>query len=684
MRKRLAPLWAAGAALACLPVAPAAWAADDGAQRSPVDQIVVTARRTDAPQTELPTQFGLVAQDEIDLIKAEHPSEALFRVPGVFIHRGSGQEHLTAIRSPVLTGGAGAGSFLFLQDGIPLRAAGFANVNGLFEAHTEFASALEVTKGPGSALFGSNAVHGLINVLTRAPTEETELFAEALGGSFGRYRGRVSASGTAGNHGFWGGVSLLNENGFRADSGLDQQKVTLRHDYQGDGLTIESAFHYTNLNQETAGFVLGPNAFADPDLFRTNPNPEAFRDVQSLRANSRITLDLSDTRQLVVTPFLRYTDMDFLQHFLPGTPLEQNRHWSVGVQSALYQNFGQSLLIFGLDTEYTDGALSEVQEAPTVFSFTQGVHYDYQIEATVAAPFVHGEWQANDWLRVIGGLRTEYTYFDYENRTEDGIVGRFLRPGDRTDAFFTVTPKLGAVADLTPQHQLFANYARGARAPQTTDLYRLQQFQTVGEIDPEVADSVELGTRGVFGPLTYSVAGFFIDKRNFFFRDADGLNVPDGRTRHAGVEIDGLLEVTRRLSLSGNATYARHTYRFDRPVTNNATESISFGDFVDTAPRMLAGARAAYAFLPGSVAELEWVHVGSYFTDAANDNRYDGHDLLNLRLIWQANDTLNLFVNIRNLTDIRYAERADFAFGNERFFPGESLNVSGGASLRFN
>ena len=58
-----------------------------------------------------------------------HPAERLNSIAGVNIHRGSGQEHLTAIRSPVLTGGAGAGSFLYTLDGVPLRAAGFANVN---------------------------------------------------------------------------------------------------------------------------------------------------------------------------------------------------------------------------------------------------------------------------------------------------------------------------------------------------------------------------------------------------------------------------------------------------------------------------------------------------------------------------------------------------------------------------
>ena len=73
------------------------------------------------------------------------------------------REHLTSIRSPVLTGGSGAGSFLYMEDGVPLRAAGFSNVNGLFEASPEFSNQIEVLKGPGPVQYGSNAVHGLIN-----------------------------------------------------------------------------------------------------------------------------------------------------------------------------------------------------------------------------------------------------------------------------------------------------------------------------------------------------------------------------------------------------------------------------------------------------------------------------------------------------------------------------------------
>ena len=105
--------------------------------------------------------------DEIILIDAQHPKQIFGRIPGIWISRGSGQEHLTSIRSPVLTGPGACGSFLILEDGIPIRPSGFCNVNGLFETQSELASNLEVIRGPASSRHGSNAMHGVINIVSK-------------------------------------------------------------------------------------------------------------------------------------------------------------------------------------------------------------------------------------------------------------------------------------------------------------------------------------------------------------------------------------------------------------------------------------------------------------------------------------------------------------------------------------
>ena len=117
-------------------------------------------------------------EERIKKTNPVHPSNILNQIPSVWISRGSGQEHLTSIRSPVLTGPGACGSFLILEDGIPTRPSGFCNVNGLFETNFENAEKLEVIKGPSSARYGSNAMHGLINIINFTNSaEKRELLA---------------------------------------------------------------------------------------------------------------------------------------------------------------------------------------------------------------------------------------------------------------------------------------------------------------------------------------------------------------------------------------------------------------------------------------------------------------------------------------------------------------------------
>jgi iron complex outermembrane receptor protein len=82
------------------------------------DVIVVTASRQAEDRSATSGRRSVLGGEEIERLGAHHAAEALNRLPGVFVHRGNGVEHLTAVRSAVLTGGAGAGSFLYLQDGI--------------------------------------------------------------------------------------------------------------------------------------------------------------------------------------------------------------------------------------------------------------------------------------------------------------------------------------------------------------------------------------------------------------------------------------------------------------------------------------------------------------------------------------------------------------------------------------
>jgi iron complex outermembrane receptor protein len=314
------------------------------AQTAVVDEVIVTTTRSDSLRIDNPGNIATLDPSEsINLF----PVELVNRAPGVHIHRGSGQEHLTAIRSPVLVGGAGAGSFLYLEDGIPMRAPGFANVNALMDAQPQADGSVEVVRGPGSALYGSNAVHGLINFIA-APLDESSASADIAAGSYGRHA--LSLKSAQDHGGLMTRVTLDlsgDEEGYRDDQGFAQQKGRIEAAWQNGATGYRFSLAHMNLNQETAGYAqslfdLGDNpsqgdiddlpaacqtvnvpAYENEGCAKSNGNPDAYRDAEATRAYLRITRDLDDGATLTLTPYFRSNEMAFFMHFLPGTPLEK-------------------------------------------------------------------------------------------------------------------------------------------------------------------------------------------------------------------------------------------------------------------------------------------------------------------------------------------------------------------------
>ncbi|MES1991640.1 MAG: TonB-dependent receptor [Pseudomonadota bacterium] len=694
--------------LLALPVAALATASAHAADKKPaqlshdddatLDELVVTSTGYGETRATHASNISKISAPTIYFSKTEQPAELLNRAAGLGIEQGSGVEHLTAIRSPVLTGGAGAGSFLYLEDGVPMRAAGFGNNNALMEAMTEEAGGIEIVKGPGSALYGSNAEHGLINVLSRAPDEDGDASLTGWAGPHGVRNLDGTASTTikgenGTSHGVRGSFALNEDKGWRVESGYGQQKGQLRYDYNAPDTRIRATLSAINVNQETAGYITGYESYKNKTIAESNANPNAYRDAWAIRSAIRMEHDVSTSTTFALTPYMRTNAMNFLMHFQPGAPIENSGHWSGGMLSSLeYRLSGGHKIIVGFDTEYTQGRLNETQTTAFVTpGYATGVHYDYDVDAVVLAPYVHTVWAVAPATEVTAGLRYEYTRYDYVNHagpTSSALYAadRFARPNDRVDTFSNVTPKLGITHIFSNEFIGFANVARAARAPQTTDLYRLQKIPgTAVAVDPgtiksEVLNSLELGTRGTISRTAYEVATYYMDKDSFTFRDAGGNTITNGKTRHIGIEAEISTPLVWGFDLAASGTYARHSYRF-----NNAAEGIVEGNEVDTAPRTIGNIRLGYNFLGDAARiEAEWVHMGEYKTDAANLHDYAGHDLMNLRGEYEVTENLSVFSRLSNVFNTRYADRADFTtFSADRYFPGEGRALYAGVTVRY-
>lgn len=247
-----------------------------------VEEIAVIGTRSETPLTELPSNISVLDSSAIKTLSPVHIQQALSHVPGVNFHRGNGQESLPAIRSAVLTGAGACGNILVLEDAIPVRGAGFCNVNELFDTHYEQAHSVEVVRGANTAFYGSNAMLGSINV-NLAAHGDNRLAIELGANQYRRIKVAASYGDSQEQHGRLY-LTLSDDGGFRDQSGYQQQKASWRHVTSLGDWNLKLGATATALDQQTAGFIVGADSYRDAELRKQNLDPEAFRKTEALRA----------------------------------------------------------------------------------------------------------------------------------------------------------------------------------------------------------------------------------------------------------------------------------------------------------------------------------------------------------------------------------------------------------------
>jgi iron complex outermembrane recepter protein len=646
-----------------------------------LETVVVTAQRDEIPLRDATQTVTIIDSGSLQRINADHMYALMQQAAGTWVSRGSGQEHLTAIRSPIFTGAGACGAFQMSQDGIPLRASGFCNANQLFDSHYEAAAAVEVQRGPNSALYGSNALFGTVDVRLPRPMAADGSAVSLDISTQDFYRLKVAAPFAVSNDKGWLALATFTDNtDERVSAGYQQQKISLKQQAVSGSRHMDSSLSFTHLNQQTAGYVDGEEAYKNDRLRLENSNPEAYRKATSVRGSHRWQWQSRDAKWSLM-PYFRYADMEFLMHFVPWQPVENNRHGSLGAQLQTEHFLSPSVALrFGLDLEMTQAQLSEVQSDQAPFDRQRipvGAHYDYAVDAQMAALLGGVEWRPSEpWLFNVN-LRGDHQQYHYRTAVAAGsacdpaVTGcRFYRPADRQDAFNNPSIALGARYFIAPTHSLFANMATGFRAPQAAELYRLQQGQDLAELDSVKLHSLEWGWRGSVAGIDYQTALFYMNLENGIFQDSNRANVSGAKSQHKGLEYELKAKLGNGITLQLAGSFAEHTYS-NNPNLLGSTANIQ-GNLIDTAPKN------THAFVIGWRANamfngfFEVSRLGRYFIDPENTLSYPGHTLANLRASWSINKNLTLNATLFNLFDARYADLADVAFGEQRYFPGQS------------
>ena len=653
------------------------------------EEVVVKGDPRDVPTRSNLGTLTTVESQDLELARPLHPHEIFVRIPSIWVVRNSGQEHLTGLRSAVLAGSGACGSYLLLEDNIPVRPIGFCNVNGLFELNIEQADRIAVLRGPASAIYGGNAMRGVINVRPFVGGEDAnKLSLETGPHDYSQVRM------TWYNKKMQAKFHSTDTNGFRDDTGFSQQKLNVGWSSKFGSWDASQTISISSLRQETGGYILGYQSYRDQTVRRANPNPEAYRNADSFRLSGQI----DNGSNLYIYPYLRASRMDFLQHFLPGQPREDNSQTSAGAMLLRMIQLNDLSIKLGAQTEWFKASLVQHQMHPTVGSpFLQatrpaGTHYDFVVNGGTYAVFQSASKVWGDRHEVEESFRVEHAQYQYDNRHLDGNTRDdgstcgfggclYTRPSDRSDSFTSIAARIGYKFRNTDSSQFWVLSSIGYRPPQITELYRLQSGQTVADLKNENTRSVEFGWNASWRAVDVAVSVYVDSSSKLIFRDANGMNVNDGAIDSRGIEIEIQWQVNSVHEITLASTFANHEYNFTRNLARG--EVISSGNQMDSAPRVLAHARWTAKIGSAGTGELEVNRIGSHYLDAANTARYGGHNVVNFRMAYELNGQWSIFGRILNIFDTYYADRADFAFGRYRYFPADLRQLFVGIKRRF-
>lgn len=640
--KYAVPLLAAASSLLLLPsslLAQSAGGPDDernttdrqgGANPGSVD-IVVTANRTSRAISQVGESATVIGEEEIVNRQPSEVLDILRTVPGVTFNRNGG----LGTNAGVSIRGAQSDQTLVLIDGIrindPASPGGGFNFGTLLVGNI---SRIEVVRGSQSVLYGSQAIGGVVNLLTREPTEELDVFARAEYGErdtaelVGNISGRIGpvAASFGATYARTDGISALN-GGTEAD-GFESLGFNGKVDVAlADNISIDLRGFYADGETDIDGFRA-----PDADIVSNRTDFVGYAGLNASLLDGRFRNRLG----------FGYTNID-RNNFNFDTNSEtfdangENRRYEYqGVFDIGYL----AQIVFGAEREESEFRTSSFG-APSIF-------------ADVWINSVYGQVNLTpvDGLSLSGGVR----YDDHE-----------------TFGSATTFSASGAYSPNDGNTVIRASYGEGFKAP---SLFQL--FSNFGNPDLEVeeSESWDIGVTQSFldGKAQIGVTYFERDGTNEidFVGCAGSLLPPclvpeDVRpfgtydnidfTQADGWEFGVALQPVDGFDVSLNYSIID---AFDETTGNRLPRRAQ-----ETAS-LVADYRMANGLGIGTTILV----VGDSFNDASNSRRLDGYALADLRVSYGITDSLELFGRIENITDEEYETVADFGQPGRTVFGG--------------
>jgi len=629
------PFAAAATAVPCLFVSAIAGAqAASGASDNPLQEVVVVANRAPTPLDRIGSSVTVLDLQDIQQSQAVITSDLLAQTPGISVSRTGGVGQPTS----VFIRGAESDQTVVVIDGVvmndPSAPGGGYDFQNLLIGDT---SRIEILRGAQSTLYGSQAIGGVINIVTADPTQRAGGSASLEGGSHDTGYGTASLGGKsdslvwriAGNYFGSSGIPSFDEYlGGRRDcaSQIGAAAGQVRFGFTPN-LELDLRGYYMQSRTDFDGYDTPTGTFGDDNEYAKNKQVIGY---------AGLTWHSSD-RSLTQRVAAQYTDSE-IREYDPEAPMNlgspsTETFYGIGRnRRAEYQgtwvfsHTGQ--LVYGAQYEHstinTDTPAYDVTPSP----IEKGV--------TINSAYVQGQYEVATGLTLTVGGR--YDHHDVYGGHGTGQV---------------------AAAWALADHQtiLRASFGQGFKAP---SLYQLYSAYGNPALQPETANSWDAGIeRHVWNEQLVVSATYFErtsrDLINFFdcttpsplcATDPFGYYANIDRSQARGVELVGTLKATSQLSFTANYTYV--------DVKDTSPGAATYGNQLPRRPQNLGNATATYVWPFRLSTALAVRYSGPTYDDAANTVPLGGYVLLDFRASLPIGERAELYGRVENLTDRHY------------------------------
>jgi iron complex outermembrane recepter protein len=641
-----------------------------------MNEVVVSANRGETvKRSQAPIAISQINTKTIQETKATTVDQLLNKVSGVNMINLGNEQHQMSIRQPMTT----KSLFLYLEDGIPVRTTGLYNHNALLEMNMAAVKNIEVIKGPSSSLYGSEAVGGVVNFITIAPTSVPVLKLSAQANNIGYKRTDLQSGFTKNKWGFaLSGYYADKRNSFMEYSDFHKATLTGRIDYRFSSKTILSNSatwlnYYSDMPGGVDSTMFATKTFVNPQTF-TYRSVDAFRYRSTLthtwNENSRTTASIIYRDNTIgQNPSYRIKD-DYKKVNGRWTGQKDVAHGEINASSfnsyAFIAQHKQNLswknanIIGGVSIDLSPSTYNAnyirikkdtISKKYLSYQTKDSTLTDYATKINNYAAFANFEFSPAKKLRVVASLRYDLFNYNFNNHLTPSA---FSGSPDTVNQFKKFSPKIGFTYNISSKKGFYANYSQGFVPPQVTEMYTGVK---VPNIYPSVFHNYEVGgwMEIVQNRLSVDASAYKLNGTNEIISvkldDGSTENRNAGKTSHKGIEFGlnaaPIKDITVRLS----GAYSLHKF-IDFVEKGNSYN----GNEMNNAPHWIHNAEVWYrpSFIKGLRMGAEWQKVGSYYMDPKNTAKYKGYNVLNLRAAYQ-HKAFEVWINVLNATDNYYS-----------------------------